>query len=104
MPDSGDGLVRAAERAAAYRRTVGDRPVARPVELAELQAALGGPLLDEGADPDAVVDQLAEAVEPGLIATAGPRYFGFVVGGSLESATRADILTAGWDQMAFNAV
>ena len=50
------------------------------------------------------MEQLVEAVEPALTATVGPRYFGFVVGGSLESATRADMLATGWDQMAFNAV
>jgi glutamate/tyrosine decarboxylase-like PLP-dependent enzyme len=32
----------------------------------------------------------------------GPRYFGFVVGGALDAATCADILTTGWDQLAFN--
>ena len=43
-----------------------------------------------------MIEQLVAAVEPGLIATAGPRYFGFVVGGSLDAATQADILaTAG---------
>jgi glutamate/tyrosine decarboxylase-like PLP-dependent enzyme len=104
MSDQADGLRRAAERVAEYRRTLADRPVARPIELAALEAALGGPLPDQGADPDAVIEQLVAAVEPGLIATAGPRYFGFVVGGSLDAATQADILASGWDQMAFNAV
>jgi glutamate/tyrosine decarboxylase-like PLP-dependent enzyme len=51
-----------------------------------------------------VVDQLADIVEPGLVATTGPRYFGFVVGGALDAATAADVLTTGWDQPAFNAV
>src|SRR5207302_10590106 len=37
-------------------------------------------------------------------ATTGPRYFGFVVGGALDAASAADILTTGWDQPAFNAV
>jgi glutamate/tyrosine decarboxylase-like PLP-dependent enzyme len=95
-------LLRAAERAADYRRAVGDRPVAAPVDPARLREALGGPLPQEGADPDAVIDQLARAVEPGLVASVGPRYFGFVVGGALEAATYADILTTGWDQLAFN--
>jgi glutamate/tyrosine decarboxylase-like PLP-dependent enzyme len=57
----------------------------------------------ERADSDAVIDQLATAVEPGLVATVGPRYFGFVVGGALEAATCADVLTTGWDQLAFNS-
>jgi glutamate/tyrosine decarboxylase-like PLP-dependent enzyme len=94
----------AAERAAEFRRTVGDRPVAPPVDADALHAKLGGPLPDKGADPAAVIDELVAAVEPALVATAGPRYFGFVVGGALDSATQADILAAGWDQMAFNAV
>lgn len=38
------------------------------------------------------------------MATAGPRFFGFVVGGSLDSATVADVLAAGWDQVAFNQI
>jgi glutamate/tyrosine decarboxylase-like PLP-dependent enzyme len=95
---------RAAERAADYRRTVGERPVAPSVDLDGLRAKLGGPLPDDGADARAVVDELVAAVEPALVATAGPRYFGFVVGGALDSATEADILATGWDQMAFNAV
>ncbi len=50
----------------------------------------------------AVVDQLAEAMEPALVATAGPRYFGFVTGGALDAATAAEVLTTGWDRIAFN--
>jgi glutamate/tyrosine decarboxylase-like PLP-dependent enzyme len=104
VTDSSDGLERAAARAAEFRRKVFDRPVAPPVDPEALSAALGGALPEEGASPDAVIDQLVAAVEPALVATAGPRYFGFVVGGALESSVRADILTSGWDQMAFNAV
>jgi glutamate/tyrosine decarboxylase-like PLP-dependent enzyme len=102
VPESWDGLRRAAERVAEYRRGLGERPVARPVDPAEVRAALGGSLPEEGADPEAVIEELAAAVEPALMASAGPRFFGFVVGGSLEAATYADILTTGWDQMAFN--
>jgi glutamate/tyrosine decarboxylase-like PLP-dependent enzyme len=57
----------------------------------------------EGSDPRTVVEQLADVVEPALVASVGPRYFGFVVGGALEAATGADILTTGWDQVGFNA-
>jgi glutamate/tyrosine decarboxylase-like PLP-dependent enzyme len=99
-----DALRRTAERVAAYRDGVGERPVAPPLDPDELRAALGGPLPAAGADPDAVVEQLAGAVEPVLTATVGPRYFGFVVGGALDSATHADMLATGWDQMAFNPV
>jgi glutamate/tyrosine decarboxylase-like PLP-dependent enzyme len=92
-----------AERVADYRLGAADRPVAPPLDSSALRAALGGPLPAQGADPSEVVERLATAVEPALTATVGPRYFGFVVGGSLDSATCADVLTTGWDQMAFTA-
>ena len=44
--------------------------------------------------------QMAEAVEPGLVASSGPRYFGFVVGGALPASIGADWLAAAWDQNA----
>lgn len=104
MSDLRELLVRTAERAAQYRATVADHPVARAVDLSVLEAAFGGALAEHGAPADEVIDELVRAVEPGLVATAGPRFFGFVVGGALDSATAADMLAAGWDQPAFNAV
>ena len=92
-----------AERVADYRMSAGDRPVAPPLDPSALREALGGPLPQEGSDASAVVERLATAVEPVLTTTVGPRYFGFVVGGALDAATCADVLTTGWDQMAFNA-
>src|SRR5918995_3436261 len=92
-----------ADRAAHYRMSAGDRPVAPLVDSSALRAALGGPLPEEGSGPSAVIERLATAVEPALMTSVGPRYFGFVVGGALDAATCADVLTTGWDQMAFNA-
>jgi glutamate/tyrosine decarboxylase-like PLP-dependent enzyme len=103
MADLADLLGRTAERVAGYRSSLGDRPVAPAVDPERLRAALGGPLPAEGADAAAVIEQLAEAVEPALTANVGPRYYGFVVGGALDAATCADMLTSGWDQLAFNA-
>lgn len=97
-------LLRAAVRAADYREAVADRPVfPTGVDVGAVRAALGH--LGEGPVPaGAAVDQLADAVDPALVGTTGPRYFGFVVGGALDAATAADLLAVGWDQPAFNAV
>lgn len=104
MTELGRLLSRATEHVARYRETAGDRPVAPPVEPASLEAGFGGALPDHGPAADVVIDELVRAAEPGLVATAGPRFFGFVVGGALDSATAADVLATGWDQPAFNAV
>ena len=67
-------------------------------DLAELRSRLAKPLADDGEDPRAVIEDLARDVEPGLVASAGPRYFGFVIGGALPVAVAADWLTSAWDQ------
>ena len=95
-----DPLVRAAEHARAFLATVGDRPVGVPVDRNALRAALGGALPEHGEDPARVIDRLVEAADPGIVATAGARYFGFVVGGALPAAVAADWLTSAWDQNA----
>ena len=94
----------AADRALEYRRSLGERPVGVPVGQEALVAAFAGPLPDEPCPAEQVVAELVAAAEGGLVASAGPRYFGFVVGGALPAATAADMLAAGWDQLATNAV
>src|SRR5262245_30777900 len=74
------------------------RPVGRPVDPAEVLTAIGNALPVEGEGPEQVVQRLSQAVERGLVASAGPRYFGFVIGGSLPAAVAADWLTSVWDQ------
>jgi glutamate/tyrosine decarboxylase-like PLP-dependent enzyme len=91
-------LHRVADLAAAYLGGLDERPVRASASLDELRAAIGGPLPDEGAAPEAVVEQLAAGADPGLVASPGPRYFGFVIGGSLPAALAADWLTSAWDQ------
>jgi glutamate/tyrosine decarboxylase-like PLP-dependent enzyme len=93
----------AVSTAADYRESLADRPVATPVEADRLLAGLGGPLPDGPTPADEVIEQLVAAVGDGLVSTAGPRFFGFVMGGSLDAATAADVLAVGWDQCAFNA-
>ncbi len=65
-----------------------------------MRDVLGGPLPEEGEAPARVVEELARRADPGLCATAGPRFFGFVIGGSVPAAVGADWLTSAWDQNA----
>jgi glutamate/tyrosine decarboxylase-like PLP-dependent enzyme len=81
-----------------YLESLGSRPVGARATLEELRARLARPLTDGGEDPRVVVEQLAGDVERGLVASAGPRFFGFVIGGALPVAVAADWLTAAWDQ------
>jgi glutamate/tyrosine decarboxylase-like PLP-dependent enzyme len=92
----------AADIAATYRDTVGDRMVGPPPDLDALRASFVGPTPTEGEDPGAVLQALVAAADPGLVSTVGPRYFGFVIGGSLDAATAADIVASGWDQNGFS--
>jgi glutamate/tyrosine decarboxylase-like PLP-dependent enzyme len=84
------------ELAAAYLATLRERPVRPAGDPAGLRRELPG----DGAGPADVVRELAAAAEPGLVASAGPRYFGFVTGGALPAALAADWLTSAWDQNA----
>jgi glutamate/tyrosine decarboxylase-like PLP-dependent enzyme len=97
-------LVEAAGFAADFRDAVVERSVfPNGVDLDGVRRALGE-LQDEPMPSQAVIEELVAAVEPAVVASAGPRYFGFVVGGALDAATAADVLTTAWDQPAFNAV
>jgi glutamate/tyrosine decarboxylase-like PLP-dependent enzyme len=90
-------LERAAEIGIRYVEGLPERRVAAGGRsLPDLERPLG----EDGADPLRVVDELAEAADPGLVAMNGPRYFGFVIGGTLPAAMAADWLASSWDQNA----
>jgi glutamate/tyrosine decarboxylase-like PLP-dependent enzyme len=91
-------LTLAYERALAYLQTLPERPVRARDAFDELARALGGSLPDGPEDPSAVLDALVNRLDPGLVASPGPRYFGFVTGGSYPEAVAADWLVSAWDQ------
>ena len=64
----------------------------------ELLGALSLPLSEGGEEPQAVLEALASQAERGAVGSAGPRYFGFVIGGSLPVTVGADWMTTTWDQ------
>ena len=91
-------LLSAALRAVAYLDGLGARHVGGTASHQALRAALGGPLPTRGQDDAHVVATLARAIDPGLVATAGPRYFGFVTGGAVPVTVAAEWLGSAWDQ------
>ncbi|MGZ8562173.1 MAG: pyridoxal phosphate-dependent decarboxylase family protein [Candidatus Limnocylindria bacterium] len=93
-------LRRASELGLEFLAGLGERHVGALTDDLGLVAKLSGPLPDEGEDPVAVVEQMARDFDPGLVATAGPRYFGFVIGGQLPASAGADWLTGAWAQAA----
>ena len=91
-------LDRARELGLLYLRGVAARHVGGTASQASLRAALGGPLPEGPDDPLRVIARLAEAADPGIVATVGPRYFGFVTGGAVPVTVAADWLASVWDQ------
>jgi len=65
-----------------------------------MREVFGGAFPEEGEPAAQLIERLAREADPGIVATAGPRFFGFVIGGSLPSALGADWLTSAWDQNA----
>lgn len=93
-------LDQARELAAAWLRGLPDRHAGAVASADELRAALDKPLTDDGEDARTVLDELAHDLEPGLVASGGPRYHGFVTGGALPVALAADWLVSAYDQLA----
>ncbi|MEX3951020.1 aspartate aminotransferase family protein [Paraburkholderia sp. EG287B] len=91
---------------AAYRHALAfygarhSQPPASTASFATLMEAFGGPTPETGMPAHETIEQLAEAAGPGLMGTAGPRFFGWVVGASHPAGVAADWLTSVWGQNA----
>ena len=93
-------LARAHVHATDFLRGLPQRFVGARAGREDMLTALDVPLPQSGEDPAAVLDLLAAQAERGASACAAPRYFGFVIGGSLPVALAADWLVSTWDQNA----
>lgn len=89
-----------ARYAARFIEGLPNRPVHSSESLDELRAAFEGPLPEVGLEPQTIIEELTTAAEPGLLATPGGRFFGFVIGGAMPVTVAADWLAATWDQNA----
>ena len=93
-----DVLSLAHRLASQFLAGVGARHVGGRITPHQLRESLGGPLPIRGADPERVIEELFAHADPGVIAQAGPRFFGFVTGGALPVTVAADWLASAWDQ------
>lgn len=100
MDDRETALRRAAEMGLEFLAGLDERHVGPRSDAATLLQRFPADLPEQGMDPTAVIEELASVVDPGVVASAGPRYFGFVIGGQLPAAAAADWLTTAWGQNA----
>jgi len=93
-------LLDAARRGADYLGELGRRAVPPSPAAVKHLARLETPLPEAPTDPVVVLSELDTLVAPATMATAGPRFFGFVIGGTLPAALAANWLATAWDQNA----
>src|SRR5262245_49072916 len=88
----------AAERAARYLEDIQTRQVAPDRDAVARLAELDIDFPKDGIAPERVIEELDTMISPATMAMAGPRFFGFVIGGSLPTALAANWLAPAWDQ------
>src|SRR3989440_8997076 len=91
-------LVEASTRAIRYLEEIGERSVAPTADAIQQLRAFDEPLPDRETNPAETLRLLDEIDSPGTMAMAGPRFFGFVIGGSLPVTLAAHWLAGAWDQ------
>ena len=91
-----------AEYAERYRGSLAERPVTARADSQAIARELSelDPLPQQGIPALECIQQLVALAEPGITAMSGPRFAGWVVGGTLSAALAADWLTSTWDQNA----
>jgi glutamate/tyrosine decarboxylase-like PLP-dependent enzyme len=90
----------ACDRSLAYLSGLADRRVAPDADAVAKLQELDFLLPRQGLSGPQVLQVLDDIGSPATVASNGPRYFGFVIGGALPAAQAAAWLTAAWDQNA----
>src|ERR1043166_4093642 len=93
-------LQSAAQRAIQYVEEISERRVAPSPEAVRALDAFDEPFPQGPAAPEEVIRTLDELGSPATMGMAGPRFFGWVIGGSLPAALAANWLAAAWGQNA----
>lgn len=106
MPDDEVGVLLrlAADRAITFREGLDARPQRADQDFSAALSAWSAPTPEKGAAATLVIDELAALAEPGLQASAGRRFHGWVIGASHPVGVAADFLTSAWGQNAGNHV
>jgi hypothetical protein len=95
-----DALKAAAAAAERWLTALDERAIAADSTAAALQARFDAPLPESGTPAAVVIEELVHLADPGLLASGSGRFYGWVIGGALESALAADWLVSTWDQNA----
>ena len=91
-----------ADAAATYLESLSTRSVAPSDAALEQLRELDEPLPEFGTSDEEIRLILEDSIGPATMATAGPRYFGYVIGGCLPAALIANWFAGAWDQNAFS--
>ena len=91
-------LLNAAKRSLQYLERIGSRKVQPDTSAIEQLKQLDEPFPARGMNPGDVLHLLDERCSPATMGVAGPRFFGFVIGGSLPVTLAANWLAGAWDQ------
>jgi glutamate/tyrosine decarboxylase-like PLP-dependent enzyme len=93
-------LQAASELSLRYLRGLDSRPVAPSKSDLQRLDRLDGPVPESRTAAVDVVRLLDEAASPATVASAGGRYFGFVIGGAVPASVGASWLAGAWNQNA----
>ncbi len=96
--DDRQAMQAAGRHAIAYRQGLADAPAVPARRPDAMRGQFGGDLPDTGEPAASVIDRLAADCADGLHAHASPRFFGYVVGGSMPVGVAADTMVAAWGQ------